>query len=486
MNKLEYINVGPKGTFKPSGNAQNDTTPDDIDAIITHLKENDIPQVTLYIHGGLVNESSGRESAEIMGSVIKGAQHHPVAFVWESGLIETLKERFTTIHSTTIFKKILKYVIKRAGGKIGIEVGGKGVRTFSDAEIKGELNKNIPFEDYDINTHHKGEATTAIENEKVLLNDLEAELEEDFEADHDLDGILKNLDEKTLMDEEKLKKDLANGQSKGIFSTAKFVKFVAIICYKVIKRHIKDRDHGFYPTIIEEILREFYVANFGAWVWKGMKDKADEMWFPNDNEVGLSKHAGTYFLEKLNELSQNQQITLNVIAHSAGSIATCHMLTAIDDRYSNITVGKIVFLAPACRSDLFHKEMLGHPQRYKELRIFTMSDAYERKDALVDAVPFLYPRSLLYFVSGLLEDEGKSNDQFILGMERYINWVSYTSRFSQLDDIASFLNEAGKDRLILSESASDAPEGHRTTAIDHGAFDNNAEVHQSIIYYLQQ
>lgn len=484
MTKLEYINVGPRGTFEPSGNSQNDSAPQDVDKIIKHLNDNNIINITLYHHGGLVNESNGMASAEIMGNVIKGTGHHPLAFVWESGLVETIKDRITSIHHTTIFTKILKYVIKRAGGKIGVEVGGKGVRTFSNAEIDSELNKIVPFEDYDINNAQKGEAAVAIENEDLLLDDLEADLEEDLETDYELNTILKDLDESTLIDQDKLKKHVS-GQSKGIFSSAKFIKFLAIICFKVIKRHIEKRDHGFYPTIIEEILRKLYIANFGAWVWKGMKDKAYEIWFPNNHQVGLSKHVGTYFLEKLDALSKHQQITLNVIGHSAGSIVTCHMLAAIDERYPNIKVGKVVFLAPACRCDLFHKEILTQPHRYEDIRIFTMSDAYERKDALVNAVPALYPRSLLYFISGLLEDKGKSYDQFILGMERFINWNFYTSKFTQLAEISAFLNETDKHRLILSKSADNAEEGQCTTAIDHGEFDNDSAVHQSIIHYLK-
>lgn len=485
MNKLEYINVGPKGTFEPSGDSNNDTTPQDVDAIINYLKQSNISNITFYIHGGLVKESDGMASAKVMGNVIKQANHHPVAIVWETGFIETLKERITTIHHTTIFKKLLKFVIKRAGGRIGVEVGGKGVRTFTNSEIDSELGKEIPFEDYGFNESQKGFTTQEIENEDYFLDELEIEIEEDFESDPEVYEILKQIDESTLLDKEKLIFNQESQQRKGIFSSAKFIKFVAIICFKVIKRHIKKRDHGFYPTIIEEILRELYIADFGAWVWKGMKDKAKEMWYPNDDQVGLSRHSGTYFLEKLASLSNEQDITLNIIGHSAGSIVACHMLSAIDNRFSNVKLGKVVFLAPACRTDLFYKEILSKPDRYSELRIFTMSDAYEKKDALINSIPKFYPRSLLYFVSGLLEDKGKSYDQFILGMERFINWSSYTSKFDQLNDISKFLNDAGKNRLVLSKSPNDAQEGLRTTAIDHGEFDNDGAVHESIVHYLK-
>ena len=71
-----------------------------------------------------------------------------------------------------------------------------------------------------------------------------------------------------------VKEEVVAGQ-KGIFSAAALVKAAVAITVRVIRRHIQKRDHGFYPSIIEEILREFYIADFGSWLWGQMKQKAE-------------------------------------------------------------------------------------------------------------------------------------------------------------------------------------------------------------------
>ena len=60
----------------------------------------------------------------------------------------------------------------------------------------------------------------------------------------------------------------------------------------------------------------------------------------------------------------------------------------------------LLFLAPASRIQLFADVITSHGRRLGNFRMFTMSDALERKDRLV---PVIYPHSLLYFISGVLE-----------------------------------------------------------------------------------
>jgi len=52
LSKLNYINVGPGGTFQPSGIAAYDTTPADVDAIFADLEKNGQKKILLYFHGG--------------------------------------------------------------------------------------------------------------------------------------------------------------------------------------------------------------------------------------------------------------------------------------------------------------------------------------------------------------------------------------------------------------------------------------------------
>jgi hypothetical protein len=94
-------------------------------------------------------------------------------------------------------------------------------------------------------------------------------------------------------------------------------------------------------------------------------------------------------------------------------------------------------------------------------------------------VPGLYPRSLLYLVSGLLERDGSGRSAHVpvVGMQRY-----YDTRFARLDGVQVVQEylAAERDRLVLSPTPADAVAGLRAAALHHGAFDEDAEVLASI------
>src|SRR5690606_11603846 len=91
--------------------------------------------------------------------------------------------------------------------------------------------------------------------------------------------------------------------SKGFIEVAMTLAgYLAKVVVAVIKRYIRKTDHGFYPTVVEEILRAVYVADLGEWVWGGMKDVASGMWKPNDGLGGEDMHGGRYFLAGLSAL----------------------------------------------------------------------------------------------------------------------------------------------------------------------------------------
>jgi hypothetical protein len=72
-----------------------------------------------------------------------------------------------------------------------------------------------------------------------------------------------------------------------------------------------------------------------------------------------------------------------------------------------------IFLAAASLDDFFADALSVVPRRFGRSRTFAMHDGLEAKDAIV---PIVYLRSLLYFISGVLE---ASDDAPIVGMERY-------------------------------------------------------------------
>ncbi|MEO1161327.1 MAG: hypothetical protein AAFW74_12890, partial [Pseudomonadota bacterium] len=236
---------------------------------------------------------------------------------------------------------------------------------------------------------------------------------------------------------------------------------------------------GLYPTVIEEILREFYLADFGEWIWARMKTVAEQMWLPNEGSLDEDSHPGTYFLKKLAaHQSANPSFSVDFVGHSAGSIAICHMLRSADAAGNLPQIRNIVFLAPACLTTLMHEEIISHPDRFADFRMFTMDDEFEQKDRLV---PLIYPRSLLYLISGALEMEV---DIPVAGMTRF--WTGEEPfDDAHLSETAAWLKEAGKDRNVLSVTDG-GPDGMRSRSDKHGDFDNDPETLASLTHMVSR
>ena len=87
-------------------------------------------------------------------------------------------------------------------------------------------------------------------------------------------------------------------------------------------------------------------------------------------------------------------------------------------------------------------------------------------------------------ISGILEEKGKKPDAHILGLERHINWSKYM-KHSHLKSINLYLNEPGKNRLVLSVTSNNNS-GLSCDAIDHGEFDDNDKTLKSIVHILKK
>jgi hypothetical protein len=109
--------------------------------------------------------------------------------------------------------------------------------------------------------------------------------------------------------------------------------------------------------------------------------------------------------------------------------------------------------------------------------MFTMHDDYESKDVLV---PGLYTRSLVYFVSGVLEDE---DPKPIAGLERWLRADAPDPK-NNLAAARAFMNQAGKNRLVLSRTGDAAHKGLQCLAISHGDFDNEPQTLASLQFLL--
>lgn len=476
MEVRDYIvNVGPQGTFKPSGSYS--STPTDIDSMFETFEKENVNRITIYFHGGLVNEKTGMETAIKMGNHFNEINQRPICFVWETGLMESVSSNIGKISESKLFSKLIKILTKLLASKLGFDIAegrGEGV-SLRDDQIDEELNRRTPFLSYtQSNLALKGRGFDATTNLPSSPEELEGEIKYIIEAIDDIDSLLQES-EFTIPDQK-------GGHSRGIVDTAILIKSVAKIAFRVIKRFSINRDHNFYPTIIEELLRELYIAELGAWVWNNMKVKSDDMWKSNSGVSGINQYAGRYLFDKLVTYhKQHPGIQVNLVGHSAGSIAICNMLKMSSASYPELIFNNIIFMAPACRIDLFRDEIVLHPNRFVNFRMFTMTDDNEKNDSLV---PYFYTHSLLYLISGILEDKGNDFDAYILGLERHIKAASPYHKVQVINDAHLFIYANGVNRVAFSQTSVNAFPGLRTRSLSHGDFDDDAETIASIKHIL--
>lgn len=473
FENLHLIHVGPGGSFAPSG--AHTTTPAHIDALFAKLKQEDRRQMIIYFHGGLVGEKSGMQTAQGLEPILSEIQAQPVFFIWETGAWETIKDNLPKILRTRLVSDLMKYVLGQVAKRwVGVDVAGKGPgETLTFEEIEAELAKDQPFEDWDQASEAQGGAKGGPEPlTEVSLAETEAEIALELAMQmgmrsDELEAASIEAADNELLSEE-IRQDATDIAAKG-FDLLLLIRLATMIAVRVLRRYLNSLDHGLYPTVVEEILREVGLDGAGKFVWGAMKDKAAAMWASDPQPIPsdfTKRHVGTYFLERLVEYGQdNPGFTVDLVGHSAGSIVICELLKAAAEHHPGFKFGHIALLAPGARLDLFVSEIVAHPERYDQLRIYTMQDELELKDAIAGK---LYPLSLLFFVSGVLEDPPAAP---LCGLARCL---SGSGAYSDGDALLAhqFVHADGKNRLVLSITGPDAPPGLRSNSFHHGDFDN--------------
>lgn len=269
-----------------------------------------------------------------------------------------------------------------------------------------------------------------------------------------------------------------------MFTIAKVALFIARVVIAVVNRFRHGRAHGVYTTIVEEILAHAYVDKIGGIIWGQMKkDTADAF---SDAQLA----GGTALLE---EIAQQQKAAgksferIVLIGHSTGAVYICNL---IDRAASVLPDAKfdVIFLAPAVTHTRFAQTLAKHATRIGKYRQFGMHDPVESADTLV---PIVYLRSLLYFVSGVVEfdADGKKRapDTPLVGMDRFLLDVETfgPAAFPDIAAVAKFYTER-PGSLCWSLTADDATMGSISKSSTHGDFDNDEDTISSIVRILDQ
>jgi hypothetical protein len=453
----------------------------------------------IHFHGGLVPEARGLDTAASLLPVYDEAGAYPVFFVWRSGLGEIATGTLLRdIADEAVFKQLLKRLLRFAVGKVTSEVGARsaGGAVVGEAEAERELRRRDAGEEPFAEREVAAEVADVTPADEQML---ELELATDFELQAALGAALRQdadaagaaargiapVDEAakpTLMDPEAIEelREGAPGEgARGLVSTTALVAKAVRILGRVVERFRTKRDHGIYPTVVEEILREFYLATAGATVWQAMKKETLDTFAPGEEDRG-----GAYFLRRLGEaLDRDPRPEITLVGHSTGAVFINNLMEAVEARRNDpeepfpadFRFRHVVFLAPACTFADFARVVDRWDDLWDDFRMFTMTDEAECQDALV---PLVYPRSLLYFVSGVLERdaEGKSVAAMpIVGLARYYD-PELSGAPSEVEDVRSFVG--GERRVVWSPV--EGGRGLSSSALSHGAFDEDEQVRASL------
>lgn len=466
QSRLCWINVGPEGRFRQSGSIF--SRPSDVDYLLGDALEGRT-KLVLHFHGGLVSEAAGKAIAEAMASHY-GNSAASVGLVWETGIVEVFRDNLRKIHSLKAFRKALSWVIAKALPALGAEEGARGA---AGAIVDHRAIERLLATEAGVTALDAALSSEAVANTAKLRargGDAETPLIEEAVADElalDLssDPELLEMVERRTEGGDAIADQLPSDAAERGISLLALAGFLAKLVIAVVRRYRQDTHHDLVATAVEELLRAAYLAEVGQFAWAEMKHKAFGMWADDGPQPNMEGHVGGYLLRRLEVLRQTRpEVSVDLVGHSAGSIAIAHMFRAIEDQRRDIAIRNVAFLAPAVRLDVFAAEIARRPDRFARFRSFTMCDDWEKRDKLVSE---LYPRSLLFFISGLLEDRPGVP---LAGLARHITRRSATAG-PEFDDIRAWL--AASDRLVLSPSADTAGSGLRTRSARHGDFDND-------------
>ncbi len=476
--------------------------PSDVDDFFASLRQRDVPStLVVHLHGGLVNESDGRAIAESIEPVYSAAEADSIFVVWKTGPFEILRNNLHEVLSERLFRQVATKLLRWVAGRLSQSDGDKAVfaSPLPDAGLFDDAGRLLDF----------GEAERAAEGAPAVSDAELAAFEADVRSDLSLrrrflaaaastdapdaepgerakaigeEPVPTKLDRHIL----DLVSDGADG-SKGLFpGWFEVVAAISKIFVRVLSRFSRGRGHGLACTITEEVCRSLYVDHVGVLLWETIKKESADAFVAADR-------GGARIVNGVAGLAATGHTPrLVVVGHSAGGVYVCHLLKHLQQRRDAGTLPdsldvEVLLLAPACTHALFASVMGAEVLR--EIRVFNLSDERESTDSILTGTPvrWLYPRSLLYLVSGLAEEEV---DSPLLGMMRFLQAKKADGTFRFDGDattmIRALLGTQGTDnpRLVVAAESDGAQQA--STSKTHGGFDEDGPTLQSIAHVLSE
>lgn len=478
-------------------------------------------KVLLHLHGGLVNQAAGQATAARLSGAAPngfglGADWEQIYVVWRTGPLETLKTNWPDLFENdriynTVLKKLLGFVTSKLGLPDATGRSAFSAMNLTPAEIDARLRSRPagdPFADVDIaierHTSSGRGPAVALQSDAALAAEFTLTLQLDPEFNQAVEDVAAAVTVDPVggrslaprgdpargreafarldpgIQAELLTAVPATPAGRAAFSLVEIAKFLikhaAAIVIRVVQRFRAKRDHGLYATVVEELAREMYGDLIGATIWGMMKRDAADHFGPNGFGGRL-----------LAALAAAPPSIFAVSGHSAGAIWACALIEAMAALPNPLPV-RLAFLAPAVRSDVFARALQKGGAAITAFRMFTMKDELERRDAVLGhGFGYIYPCSLLYLISGVLEEQnaGAFPDAPLLGMQRFLNadpaWLTDQDQILAVQKSVQFLTSPNHG--IVYSQVRGAP-GYSSWADSHGGFDDDPDTLASVATFI--
>ena len=453
-------------------------------------------RVVVHFHGGLVSRDSALAGAPAMQSFYEKAGAYPIIPVWKTGPWEVAQNIWVQIAAEALFKILVDRVtgfvharmqdflgtrslsIERTLGKVTDDVlaqSSTGIGDFTVEFLQLDVNIARGDEELALRAFQEKSIEAAVRGDAELNRVVDAVLQganlEVEQGARSIDVARASVAIESVADRDALLNLQGDANTRGLGLGTAFA--VIQIVGKVIKRFIRRSDHGLHATVVEEVLRGFYVGGIGVAAWAKMKEYTQLAC-----AAATPNAAGLAMIEEFRKLPANQRVML--AGHSAGSIFICEMFKHLD---AHSRPFEVTFMAPAVSIQLFNQSIGARPQLLRvngtgqtNFRMFSMNDSYERRDTLVRNVPVLgdltwfYPRSLLYLISGILEQTktDENVDAQILGLQRVYDPSYRIASDGDVTAARTFIEGHGERRVWSVQSNADVR--FQANSTSHGGF----------------
>lgn len=352
------------------------TTRADLSRLFEDAEDDD--HIILHVHGGLVTRRSASAAAAGWRRPLE-TTGRPLFVVWNSGPIATLANNLDELASRVFTKKLLAHVLAFVAKRfdpLGLS--------------QAEVDDTDPALEKEIEDLMRADSELEIELRALVAPPDPLALRPPSLIDDDVLADLRQSDPLALPG----------------LPWAKLAWRALKIAAKVIKRVLREpapkRPLG--AVISEEVLRSFHGEAIGGAYWAAMKGDTEDAFKPGRGGIAIVEELAAWW-------KPGRRISF--VGHSTGAVFFSHLLPEFDARMPGDARITTALLAPACTFELLAGAIEAHGGRIDHLQIGGLSD--EREGGYAE-VPILYPASLLYLVSGLLEER---TDMPLVGMQRY-------------------------------------------------------------------